>query len=93
MHDLNAILNYLNAQSLVWELTLHGSFDYVELMIMHECVNFVVTKEPRITFELEDDIDGHKYTLDEVDMPGSLALVSHLNDGWLLLRFHPVRDA
>jgi hypothetical protein len=89
MHSLNAILNYLNAQSLAWELTPHGSFDYVELMIMEHCVNVVVSKDPRVTFELEDELDGHKYVLDEVDMPDSLASVSHLDDGWLLLRFDP----
>jgi hypothetical protein len=61
----------------------------IELMIMHECVNVVVTKDPRIEFELEDDLDGRKYTLDEADVPDSLASVSHLDDGWLLLRFDP----
>jgi hypothetical protein len=89
MNELNAICNYLNAQNLVWELTKYGSFDYIELLIMHECVNVVVTKDPRITFELEDDLDGRKYILDEADMPDSLASVSHLDDGWLMLRFDP----
>jgi hypothetical protein len=89
MNELNAICNYLNAQNLVWELTKYGSFDCVELMIKHECVNVTVSKDRCVTFELEDDLDGHKYTLDEADMPDSLASVSHLDDGWLLLRFDP----
>jgi hypothetical protein len=89
MNSLNTICNYLSAQNIVWQLTKYGSFDYIELMIMHVCVNVVVTKDPRITFELEDDLDGRKYILDEADMPDSLASVSHLDDGWLLLRFDP----
>jgi hypothetical protein len=88
MNQLNAILYYLNSQGLAWELTPYGSFDYVELVIKEQCVNVAVTKDPRITFELADG-DPCKYVLDEVDVPDGLASVSHLEDGWLLLRFDP----